>query len=70
MKFDLNRLKGERVSRGWTQEELAFHLDWSREKYAAKERGRISMSADELALVASALGVSDVGRFFTIKVDK
>lgn len=43
MAFNLNRLKAERVARGYTQAQFANKLQMSREAYAKREscRGRL-----------------------------
>lgn len=66
MTVDLLRVKAERTANGMTQDEIAKVLGWSRAKYAKRESGFVSFSADELIAVANVLGFDkdDIGIFF------
>lgn len=72
MTIDLNRLKGERIAKGLTQQEMAERLKWTRSKYAKRESGLVPIGADELALIASVLSIDNkaMGIFFTRDVPK
>lgn len=70
MTVDLNRVKAERVAHNMTQEQLATKIGWKRAKYAKREAGIISLGANELALIAGALDIDDLGIFFAKTVDK
>lgn len=66
MRVDLMRLKGERVTKGLTQAELAKKIGLSRIAYANRENGKISLDANELAQIAEVLGYGkdELGIFF------
>lgn len=67
MTVDLMRLKGERVAKGLTQDEMAEMMGWStRAAYAKRENGIVSIGADELIKMAEILGYGpdDLGIFF------
>lgn len=70
MKFNLQRLKFERLSRGVTQEELAQVLKITRGSYHKKESGKLRLSVEEFALVLDALGIpeSEASKFFISNV--
>lgn len=71
MTVDLRRLKAERIARGLTQDEMANLMGWSsRAPYAKRENGIVSISADDLAKMASVLGFnkSQLGIFFTTNI--
>lgn len=72
MGVNLKRLKAERVAQGLTQAELASRLGWSRNKYAKRENGFVSLSANELASISNALGYSAdrIGIFFEATAPK
>lgn len=56
MAFNLNRLKAERVARGYTQAQFANKLHMSREAYAKRESGKVNISVEEFANILQALG--------------
>lgn len=71
MIVDLNRLKGERVAKGLTQDEMAKRMGWNtRTPYAKRENGIVAIGADELAKMASILGYgrNELGIFFKLNV--
>ena len=47
MKFDLKRLKGERVARGITQAEMAHQIGISTNAYWRKENGERDIGMEE-----------------------
>ena len=55
MEFELNRLKAERIAKGYSQEELAKKLGCTRSMYTKRENGAVSLGVDELAKIATAL---------------
>lgn len=55
MQFDFKRLKAERIAKGYSQEELAQRLNWTRSVYTKRENGSVSLGVDELAEIATAL---------------
>lgn len=69
-KFDLSRLKAERVARNLDQEEMAKRLGMSRSSYSKRENGKIDISVDELAKIIQVLGMSknNLSLFFTQNV--
>ena len=55
MEFELNRLKAERIAKGYSQEELAKKLGWTRSMYTKLENGTVSLGVYELAKISTAL---------------
>lgn len=73
MLVNLNRVKAERIAKGYSQDDMAKKLGWkSRATYSKRETGRVSLGADELASIAEILGYSndEIGIFFTLNVPK
>ena len=71
MNLNLKRLKAERIANSLTQDQMAEKMGWStRTPYAKRENGIVSVSADELAKMATILGytVENIGIFFTEEV--
>lgn len=56
LKLDLNRLKAERIAKGWDQAEFAHKLGMSRTSYSKRENGLVNISIKELAKMMSVLG--------------
>lgn len=57
MKVDLNRLKAERIAKGYTQKDITDLLGKeNRSWYAKRENGFVSLGANELLEIASLLG--------------
>lgn len=56
MAFNLNRLKAERIAKGYTQAQFADKLKMSREAYAKRESGKVNISVEEFAHILNALG--------------
>lgn len=56
MKFDLQRLKGERVARGITQAEMAHKIGISTNAYWRKENGERDIGMEEFVKILSVLG--------------
>jgi transcriptional regulator with XRE-family HTH domain len=56
MAFNLNRLKAERIAKGYTQAQFANKLQMSREAYAKRESGRVNISVEEFSHILRALG--------------
>lgn len=56
VKFNLKRLKAERVAQGMTQADIAKKLGMTRVSYAKRENGDINISVDEFAKILTALG--------------
>lgn len=58
MKFDLTRLRAERIAKGLTQEKMAEKLDLSRNGYWKKENGQRDFSMKEFTKILDILGYS------------
>lgn len=58
LKLDLNRLRAERIAKGWDQAEFAHKLGMSRMSYSKRENGLVNISIKELARMMSLLGFS------------
>ena len=57
---DLEKLKIAREKKGYSQEEMANKMGWSaRSKYTKREKGSVSISADELMKIITLLGYKD-----------
>lgn len=56
MKFDLQRLKGERVARGITQAQMARKIGISTNAYWRKENGERDIGMEEFVKILSVLG--------------
>lgn len=70
MKFNLQKLRFERMSRLISQEQVASALGISRSYYHKKETGKAKMTVDEFGLVVDVLGIpkSEVVNFFSQNV--
>lgn len=72
LKFDLKRLRAERVANGLTQEEMAEAMGYkSKSTYSRKENGHVAIGVDEFAKMISIFGYDEgkMSIFFTINVD-
>lgn len=67
MKFNLQKLRYERLSRQISQEEVAAALNISRSYYHKKETGKAKMTVEEFGKVIEFLGIpeSEIINFFT-----
>lgn len=72
LKLDLNRLKAERIAKGWDQAEFAHKLGMSRTSYSKRENGLVNISIKELAKMMSVLWFNKdkISIFFTQSVPK
>lgn len=70
MKFNLQKLRYERLSRQISQEEVAAALNISRSYYHKKETGKAKMTVEEFGKVIEFLGIpeSEIINFFTRSV--
>ena len=60
MILDRNRLKAERVAKGYTQEYMANALGWeTRTPYVKRELGLIDIGIDEFLAMAEILGYDE-----------
>ncbi|GIP17804.1 hypothetical protein J40TS1_34460 [Paenibacillus montaniterrae] len=66
MKFNLQRLRFERLSRKVSQEDMAQALNINRTSYHKKENGKIKISVEEFATMLEVLNIpqSEAGHFF------
>lgn len=71
MKFDLTRLRAERIAKGLTQEKMANRLGLSRNSYWKKENGQRDFSMKEFTKILDILGYSkkQLPIFFARSVD-
>lgn len=58
MKFNLSRLKAERVAKGLTQAEMAKKIGISTNAYWRKEHGYRDISVEEFVKILNVLGYS------------
>ena len=72
MRFNLQKLRYERLSRQISQDVVASALKISRSYYHKKETGKAKMTVDEFAKVLEVLEIpeSEVPKFFTLEVPK
>jgi len=70
MKFNLQRLRFERLSRKVSQEEVAQALGINRSSYHKKENGSIKISVEEFAKILELLKIPEreAGYFFVQNV--
>jgi len=70
MKFNLQKLRYERLSRKISQEKLAVAIGVTRATYHKKENGKIKISVEEFSIILDALGISqsEAGNFFGLDV--
>lgn len=67
MKFNLQKLRYERLSRKVSQDKVAQALGINRSSYHKKENGDIKISVTEFSTILSLLGIpaNEAGNFFT-----
>lgn len=70
MTLNLNRLKAERITGGFTQETMAKALGMSLSSYRRRETGETNLDANELARIANILNIKDISVFFSKTFDK
>ncbi len=71
MKFDLKRLKAERIANGLSQADMAKKMGWKdRAVYAKRENGIVAIGVDEFIKMAEILGYNEneLGIFFKVNV--
>lgn len=67
IKLNLNRLKAERIAKGYSQDYMAKKMGWAtRTPYAKRELGLVNIGVDEFMNIANILGYSnsEIGIFF------
>lgn len=58
MTIDLNRVKAERIAKGYSQDDMAKMMGYkSRATYAKRENGIVGLGADELAQISEILEI-------------
>lgn len=72
MEFNYNRLKAERIAKGFTVEEMAGALGITKGTYSKKENGKIAVTVEDFTLVFKKLGIppEQIGIFFSRDVAK
>ena len=70
MEFNYNRLKGERIAKGLTVQEMADVLGVTKGTYSKKENGKIPITVEDFSIISSKLGIShnNINIFFTLNV--
>lgn len=70
MKFNYNRLKAERIAKGYTVQEMADVLGVTKSAYSKKENGKSPFTVDDLAAISSKLDITqdNIDIFFTLNV--
>lgn len=70
MRFNLQMLRYERLSRKVSQDAVAKVLDINRSSYNKKENGSAKISVEEFAAILTTLGIphSEAGKFFAQSV--
>ncbi|BBN99196.1 helix-turn-helix domain-containing protein [Sporolactobacillus terrae] len=71
LRFNVKRVKAERIARGITQERMAEILGISRAQYIRKENGKRPIAVDELTVICDSLKITreHVLIFFVNDVD-
>lgn len=72
MKFDLNRLRAERIAKGLTQAQLAKAIGISKNAYWRKENGHRDIGMKEFSRILEVLGfsINKIPLFFKQNVDE
>ncbi len=67
MKFNLNRLKAERIAKGFTQEEIGEKIGITKSGYSKLESGQSKIDIDTFVSILTVLGLNpeDLVIFFT-----
>lgn len=68
--FNTDRIKAERIAAGFTQDDVAKRMGWSRSKYSKFENGKSKTGADDLADFAEIVGATNMNIFFKFNVPK
>lgn len=70
MEFNYNRLKAERIAKGYTVEEMAIALGITKGTYSKKENGKVSVTVEDFTLISNKLGIppDQISIFFTLGV--
>ena len=72
IEFNRNRVKAERIARGYTVHEMAEKLNVSSGTYSKKETGKLRINVEDLSDILNVLEIPerDCGIFFTKQVGK
>jgi len=72
MKFNYNRLKAERIAKGFTVQEMADELKVAKGTYSKKENGKLPVTVDDFSVISNKLGITNqqLPIFFTQMVTK
>ena len=68
LEFNYNRLKGERIAKGFTIQDMANALEITSAAYSRKENGKRAITIEELAQISNKLGIDDLNIFFILQV--
>ncbi|WP_353452869.1 helix-turn-helix domain-containing protein [Staphylococcus coagulans] len=71
-RFNVRRMKAERIARGISIAEMATKLEMAPGTYSKKENGHIRITVDDLAKIFEVLNIpeKECGIFFTVEVAK
>lgn len=70
MKFNYNRLKAERIARGYTVEEMGEELGVTKGTYSKKENGKLPVTVEDFAIISNKLEIppEQINIFFSLNV--
>jgi len=70
MEFNYNRLKAERVAKGFTVQNMADELGITKGAYSKKENGKSSVTVEDFAVISNKLGITpeQLNIFFYLNV--
>lgn len=70
MEFNYNRLKAERIAKGFTVEEMGEVLGVTKGTYSKKENGRLPVTVEDFTLISNKLGIppEQISIFFSLNV--
>lgn len=70
MEFNYNRLKAERIAKGFTVEEMGDVLGVTKGTYSKKENGKLPVTVEDFTLISNKLGVppEQISIFFSLNV--
>ncbi|RHW31116.1 XRE family transcriptional regulator [Lysinibacillus yapensis] len=72
MRFNYNRLKAERVAKGFTVQDMANVLGVTKGTYSKKENGKLPVTVDDFVVISNKLEIpiDHINIFFTLNVSK
>lgn len=70
MEFNYNRLKAERIAKGFTVEEMGEVLGVTKGTYSKKENGKLPVTVEDFTLISNKLGIPPerISIFFSLNV--